>query len=271
MSILFQDKTWPEIKQAVEDKTVLLLPLGQTEQHGPHLQVGCDNIIAERVACGVAESLEGRIPVLVLPTIPYGYVPNSVKAWPGTFRIRWETMIKYIADVCSCAVETGFEKVIVVSTHGPHGDVARLAAREVFDRTGVGIVVSLPHTVVAKHFKEIRRGSTGSSCHAGEYETSLLMHFGYPVELKGLDDRDVVQVCNEWVAGDFVTGSGKISWSTWALQISETGVYGDPSCASAETGKATFDAIIGEYCGLVKFVRDQKMPQQTFPTQPGSC
>ena len=269
MSILFEDKKWPEIKCAVEDKTVLLLPLGQTEQHGTHLQVGCDSIIAERVACEVAEKLVGQIPTLVLPTIPYGYVPKSVKAWPGTFRIQWETMIKYIADVCSSTIEMGFEKVIIVSTHGPHGDVARMAAREVFDRTGIGIVVSCPHTVVAKHFKEIRKGTTGSSSHAGEYETSLMLHFGYPIELKDLDDRDRIKICNEWISGDFVTGSGKINWSTWALQMSETGVYGDPSCASAQTGKATFEAIIKEYCGLVKFVRDQKMPTQTFPTQPG--
>ncbi len=264
MSVLFEDKTSPEIAKAAQDGSVLLLPLGQTEMHGPHLQVGADNIIAERVACAVAETLEEEISTLVLPTIPYGYSPKSMKTWTGTFCVHHDTMVRYIADVCVSAVEMGFKKLIIISTHGPHGDVARLAARDVFDRTGVGVVVSMPHVLSAKHFKDIGQGVVGSNCHAGEYETSLLLHFGYPVDLEGLDDRDRVQVCNKWIAGDFVTGSGKVSWSTWALQVPETGVLGDPTHASAQTGKAAFDAIIDEYCELVRFVRDQEMPDQVW-------
>ena len=270
MSVFLGDMTRPEIERAIDAGAVVLLPLGQTEQHGGHLQVGCDSIIAERVAQAVAEALADEWPVLVLPTISYGYVPNSVQEWAGVFRVRSHVMVDYLADVCTSAVEMGFRKLVVISTHGPHGDVAKLAAREVFDRTGVGIVVSMPHVVAAEHFGKIRKSALGGSCHAGEYETSLLLHLGYPVDLAGTDDRDRVKVCNEWVAGDYVTGSGKVSWSTWALQISQTGAYGDPSCASAETGKETFDAIVGEYCRLVRFVRDQQTPEQTFPRYPRS-
>jgi creatinine amidohydrolase len=269
MSVLFQELTSPQIARALEQRAVLLLPLGQTEQHGPHLQTGCDNIIAERVAIATAEALAGAPPALVLPTIPYGYNPRSVQMWPGVFRIGWETMIRYLADVCTSAVEMGFARLIILSTHGPHADVARMAARDVFDRTGVPIVVSLPHKVVADRFAKLRRSPAGGCSHAGEYETSLLLHFGYPVKLDGLDDRDRVQLCNEWVAGDFVNGSGKISWSTWGLQLSETGVYGDPSVASAETGRLTFAALVEEYCAMVRFVREQPLPEQRFPRTAG--
>lgn len=265
MSDSFADKTRPEIEAAVERGAVLLLPLGQTEQHGPHLPVACDSIIAERVALAAAGALTGDPPALVLPTIPYGYVPKSVQSWTGVFRIRWQVMVDYIADVCASAVEMGFEKLIVISPHGPHGDVAKLAAREVFDRTGAGIVFSMPHALGARRFEQVRKSKIGGACHAGEYETSLMLHFGYPVDLSGLDDRDRVEVCNEWVAGDYVNGSGKASWSTWALQISQTGVYGDPGCAAAETGQATFDAIVQEYCKLVRFVHDRQLPEQTSP------
>lgn len=270
MSVLFAESTMPQIRAALRKDTILLLPLGQTEQHGPHLQVGCDSIIAEHVTRAVAEKLDGEIPVLVLPNIPYGYVPKPVQNWPGVFRVRWEVMVNYIADVLVSAVEMGFKKIVIVSTHGPHGDVARLAARDVFDRTGVGVVVSIPHVVCAKQFNKIRKSKLGGTSHACEYETSLLMHYGYPVNLKGLDDRDRVKVCNEWVAGDMLGGSGKVSWSTWALQLSKTGVYGDASCASAKTGKATMEAIVSEYCRLLRFVRKQKSPKQTFPLYPRS-
>lgn len=217
---LFQDRTWPQIKQAAKDNVVLLLPLGQTEEHGTHLQVGCDTIIAEHVARATADRLDGQ--ALVLPSIPYAYIPKAMTAWP-VFRVRWDVMINFIADVCTSAVESGFQKLIIISTHGPNGDLARTAAREVFDRTGIGPVVSIPHNIVAKRFNAIRRSTAGGTSHAGEYETSLLMHFGYPVDLTGLDDRDRVKVHNEWVGGDMLFGGGRVSWSTWALQVSETG------------------------------------------------
>ena len=270
MGVFFRDKTRPEIDEAIEQGTVLLLPLGHTEQHGPHLPVGCDSILAERVAQAAAEQLDGEIPALVLPTICYGYDPKSVQQWSGVFRVRWDVMVDYLADVCTSAVEMGFRKLMVISTHGPHADVAKLAAREVFDRTGVGIVFSGPHAMAAGRFAEIRKSPVGGCSHAGEYETSLMLHFGYPADLSGLDGRDRVKVCNEWVAGDYVNASGKAGWSTWALQISETGVYGDPSCASAETGQAVFDAIVKEYCRLIGFVHAQPMPEQEFPRYPRS-
>ena len=257
MSHLFRDRTWPQIKDAIADDAVLLLPFGQTEQHGMHLQTGCDTIIAERVCEAVAEKMNGEMAVLVMPAIPYGYVPRVVQNWPGTFRVGWNTMVKYAADVCCSAVEMGFQRLVIVSTHGPHGDVGRLVARDVFDRTGVGIVFTQPHTISSAAYKKIRKSKLGGTSHACEYETSLLMHFGYPVDISKTDDRDNVKMVNEWVAGDMLNGSGKVSWSTWAVQISQTGTYGDPSCASAETGRLAFEAIIEEYGRFLRYFRQQ--------------
>jgi len=260
MSHLFSERTWPELQEAIEARALLLLPFGQTEQHARHLQVGCDAIIAERVACAVAAKLDPETPVLVLPTIPYGYVPEAVAQWPGTFRIRWQVIIEYLADVCRSAVEMGFRKLVVISTHGPHGDIARLAAREVFDATGVGIVVTQPQTFVGPAFKKIRKSELGGAAHAGEYETSLMMHFGYPVDLSGTDKQDVLKTCNEWVAGD-MAASGKVSWSTWALQRPVGGGMGDPTCADAETGEKCMAAIVEEYCRFLEYFHEHETPQ----------
>ncbi len=259
MSHLFRDRTWPQIKEDIAAGAVLLLPFGQTEQHGTHLQTGCDTIIAEQVCDAVAERIAKEIPTLVLPAIPYGYVPKAVTQWPGTFRVGWDTVIRYTADVLCSAADMGFKNIVIVSTHGPHGDVGRLVCRDVFDRTGVCAVFTQPHSMIGAAFKKIRRSAIGGTSHACEYETSLLLHFGYPVDLNGLDDRDSLKMCNEWVAGDLLNGSGKVSWSTWAVQQSETGTYGDPSCASAETGRAAFESIIEEYCRFLRFFRAQNV------------
>ncbi|GMV96831.1 MAG: creatinine amidohydrolase [Phycisphaerae bacterium] len=256
MSHWFADLSWPEISKLIAQQPVLLLPLAETEEHGPHLPVGCDTMIAERVALAVAQRVNPGIPTYVLPAIAYGYTPRAVQKWPGTFRVRWHVMVEYLADVCASVVEMGFKRLVVVSSHGPHGDVARLAAREVFDRTGVGVIITQPHAMLGARFKAIRKSRLGGACHACEYETSLMMHFGYAIDVSQLDDRDVVKTCNEWVAGDMVNGSGKVSWSTWALQESETGVYGDPSCATAETGAACMETIVEEYARFLKYLWD---------------
>lgn len=259
MSHLFRDRTWPQIKQDIEADAILLLPFGQTEQHGTHLQTGCDTIIAERVCEAIADKMAAEMPIRILPAIPYGYVPRMVKNWPGTFCINWETMVRYTSDVCCSAIEMGFQRLVIVSTHGPHGDVGRLVARDVLDRTGVGIVFTQPQTLASAAFKKIRKSKLGGTSHACEYETSLLMHFGYPVDISKTDDRDNVKTVNEWVAGDMLNGSGKVTWSTWALQVSETGTYGDPSCSSAETGRLSLEAILDEYSRFLRFYRQQKI------------
>ncbi len=256
---LFSEMTWPQLQRAIEKNTVLLLPFAETEEHGRHLPVGCDTIIAERVALAVAEAVAPDIPALVLPSIPYGYSPRAATQWPGTFCIRWHVVVRYLADVCCSVVEMGFRRVVVISSHGPHGDVARLAAREVFDRTGVAIVVTQPHTMAVPTLKRIRRSKVGGMSHACEYETSLLMHFGYPVDTSGLDDRDSLKMCNEWVSGDLCQ-SGKVHWSTWAHAESETGTFGDPSCASPETGRACMEGIVEEYRRFLAFFVEHDLP-----------
>lgn len=261
MSILFADLTYPQIQRAIARKTILLLPFGQTEEHGTHLPVGADTIIADRVALAVAEAAAGKPPVLVLPTVPYGYSPQVMTKWPGTFTVRLQVIVDYLSDVCSSAARMGFDKIAIITTHGPHIDVARLAARNVFDATGVGVVITQPTTFAAPAFSKVRKSPAGGVCHACEYETSLLMHFGYPVSIKGLTGRDRLKVCNEWVAGDAFR-SGKVTWSTWALQGSQTGAYGDPSESSAATGKACMEAIVPEYVRFLKYFHTHDVPRR---------
>jgi len=265
MGHLFAEKSWPELEEAIRARALLLLPLGQTEQHGRHLQTGCDSIIAEKVAMAVAEKLDPAVPTLVLPTIAYGYSQKALAQWPGTFRVRWRVIVAYVADVCSSAVEMGFRKLAVISTHGPHADVARLAAREVMDRTGVGIVVLEPHKFALPVFSRIRKSKPGGALHAGEYETSLLMHLGYPVDTSTTDGRDAVKVQNEWIGGD-IARSSLVHWSTWDLQRTSTGALGDPSCASADTGRLCMEAIVEEACRFLRYFWSHETPSQQAPT-----
>ena len=252
MSILFGDLTSSELGAAAERKTVLLLPVGQTEEHGPHLPVSTDTVIAERAARDTAERLVGSVPVLVLPTVAYGYSAKAMSRWPGTIRVRTRVMMDLLLDVCTSVIEMGFRKVVLLSGHGHHHGICRVVVREVADATGVHIALSEPARMVGDFFASIRKSGPGGAIHGGEYETSLALHLGLPVDLSRVDARDVFRSPSDFVAGDSLSGGGKVFWSTWGLQQSEQGIYGDPTVASAETGRRLWEKIIERTAAFVE-------------------
>ena len=253
MSIYFKDLSWPQLQEAAERKTIILLPVGTIEEHGKHLPVSTDEIIATEVAKAAAEAVADEIPVLVTPTIWTGYSVKQMTRWPGTIRVKPETLIALIVDVCASLIESGFDRIIVLSSHGNHTGILRVVAREVADEHGVHIAITNPASMAAEAFSRIRESEAGGSIHAGEYETSLMLHFGEPVDMSQATDQDHFNYHTEFVSGDNFVGGSKVYWSTWGLQESQTGAYGDATGASAEAGKALMDAIVENYA---KFVRE---------------
>ena len=235
-------------------KSILLLPIGQTEEHGQHLPIGCDAIIAETVSEAVARRCLGKLPVLVAPAIQYGYSNEIMRQWPGTFIVRAQTMIDLITDVCCSAVKMGFKKIAIVSAHGHHVGIIRVAIRQVFDQVGVNVVMTTPHGFTNEILPKIRKSAPGGVCHACEYETSLLLHFGCPVDMSRASNVDRLRFKLKYVATDGIGGNkaGSVFWSTWGLQQSKTGTLGDPSVATAETGRLCMEAIVDHYCQFLQ-------------------
>jgi len=243
-----------QVGEAAEKGAVLLIPVGQTEEHGPHLPIGADSIIAERIAEEAARKVAGRIPVLIAPSIQYGYSNEIMRKWPGTFIVRPQVMIDLLDDVCCSAVKMGFRKIALVSGHGHHVGICRIAIRQVFDLVGVNVVMTQPHAFGKETFAEVRKSGPGGICHAGEYETSLLLHFGSPVDMSKATDVDRLRFKSDFVSADGIGGAkgGTVFWSTWGLQRTRTGALGDPMPSTAETGKATAEAIVADYCAFLE-------------------
>jgi creatinine amidohydrolase len=243
-----------QVCEATAKGTILLIPVGQTEEHGQHLPIGADSIIVETIAERAARQVAGKIPVLVAPAIQYGYSNEILRKWPGTFIVRPQVVIDLLVDVCCSAVKMGFKKVALVSGHGHHVGVCRVAIRQVFDLVGANVVLTQPHAFGKEAFAKVRKSGPGGICHAGEYETSLLLHFGYPVDMSRTSQVDTLRFQSKFVSADGIGGakSGSVFWSTWGLQQSKTGTYGDPTVATAETGKTTADAIVADYCDFLE-------------------
>jgi creatinine amidohydrolase len=246
MSVYFQDKSWLELKMYIEKGSLVLLPLGTVEEHGPHMATGADAMIAEDTSRDIADAFSKETdvpPILVLPTFWSGYSMSIMNAWPGTVSVRPDVVLKALTDIVGSLVKMGFYRIVVSNNHGHHDGICRQLVRDVADQHKAWIAVFEPIAMATKEFCEIRKSAPGGVCHACECETSILLHYGRPVDMSRASGADIMKYHSKFVPADGFCGSKKVIWSTWGLQQSHSGCYGDPTVASKETGKAMVDAI----------------------------
>lgn len=246
MSIYFADKKWPELKELIKKNALIILPVGQVEEHGKHLPVKTDTCIAEEVAKRIGESLKNEIPLLVMPAVWSGYSMKSVAEWPGAMRLKQETFINMVFDICSSVIEMGFEKIMIISTHGNHTGALRVVTRNIADAHNIYMALTYPLLMAKEEFLKISKAGPKGSCHGGEYETSLMLYLNEDlVDMKEATDQDKIKISSKFYPD-------KVFWSTWGLQKSKTGVYGDPTEATKEAGKKIMQAIINNYQKFIK-------------------
>jgi creatinine amidohydrolase len=115
--ILMAELTWPEFEALVKDNVTVFLPLGTTEQHGPHMSLNVDVVLPTAVCERVAKNVGG----IVAPTIPYGYksMPRSGggEAFPGTTSLDANTFSLVVRDVIRALGRDGVRRLVVVNGH----------------------------------------------------------------------------------------------------------------------------------------------------------
>jgi len=243
MSYLFRDQSWPQIHDYISRHTLLILPVGTTEEHGPHLPVDTDARIAEAYGQRLAAALEPQLPVLLMDAIRYGYSMQIMRRWPGTIVVRSRVFMDMVFDVCRSALDMGFGKLALLDCHGHHSGALSTVSRELCDACDKAVAIISPATLSRDEFNAVRKSPAGGAIHADEWETSLLLHLAPEVvDMSRATDADVMRYHSDFVAGDNFLGRQRVTWSTWYLQPSESGCYGDPTVATAETGRVIMEA-----------------------------
>ncbi|NLN16160.1 MAG: creatininase family protein [Firmicutes bacterium] len=154
---------------------VIIIPVGATEQHGPHLSVGVDSLLAETVALHVAKDLSPRLPVLVAPTLPYGYSHHHL-SFGGAISLRSETLIAVLKDIGMSLAASGFKRLFFLNSHGGNEEAVRLVVRDLA-REGVSAAAASYWTVAWDALTEAGALDWGRvPGHAGSFETSLMLH-----------------------------------------------------------------------------------------------
>jgi mycofactocin system creatininase family protein len=206
---------WPEVEQ--RGRSVLLVPLGAFEQHGPHLPLDTDTRIAAAVAAGAARSCPGAA---VAPAIPYG-ASGEHADFPGTLSIGTEALGRLLVELGRHAALT-WPAVLFVNAHG--GNVEALAS-------AVATLAAEGRRCGGHHVT-----APGGDAHAGRTETALMLH---------LAPQDVrLEVAEAGNTAPLATLLPRLR-SEGVRAVSPNGVLGDPAGADAGEGARLLETMAG--------------------------
>jgi creatinine amidohydrolase len=213
------DVTWTDVRDA--DADLALLPVGSTEQHGPHAPLGTDAYHAETVAEAGAERFDGD--VAVAPTIPVG-VAEEHRHFSGTLWVSPDTFRSYVRDVVGSLAHHGMDRVVVVNGHGGNvpalGEVTATVSRH-------DDAYAVPFTwfeAVGEH--------SGEMGHGGPLETALLRATHPELVRDERIDEAREGASQGW--GDWVSTTNLAHDSA---EFTANGVVGDPGAGDAELGE----------------------------------
>ena len=168
----YADLAWPDFAQLDPARTVVLFPVGAIEQHGPHLPLSVDALLVEALAEAALARAEPGLPLLVLPTCPFGK-SDEHRDYPGTLTLSASTLEALWSEIGASVARTGLRKLLILNGHGGQVATAQLVARAL--RIGHGLFVAqclwpqlgLPDGVLPE--AELRFG-----IHGGALETADL-------------------------------------------------------------------------------------------------
>lgn len=218
------------------------------------MPVDTDARIAEAYGTRLATALVPEMSVLLLDTIRYGYSLKIMRQWPGTI-IHCSQPGVHGHGLRSLPVspryglrETGYPRL-----PWGHGGPLNTVSRELCDATDKAVAIINPFVMAKDEFNAARKSPAGGALHGCEFETSLVLHISPEVvDMSKATNVDHFRYHSDFVAGDNCLGKERVTWSSWYIQPTKTGAYGDPTVATAEMGKLIMDAAVANGARFLK-------------------
>lgn len=226
-----------------EGHELLVLPCGATEQHGPHLPVNTDTVIAERVCAYACD--KARVPML--PPLAYTVSVGHTDKWPGTFSLSHETFIRTVTELADWAIRTGWKRLLLINAH--FGNTASLGVAVDKVRTECLGAIQIGHHSTFQLSDEIWSYfiSDAEDLHANKAETDLMLHLAPDsVDMAAVED-------------DPDRTAGTVFSYPVAL-TSRNGITGRPSEGTAEAGAALFLKMGDALADLLETAKTETPP-----------
>jgi creatinine amidohydrolase len=254
----------PEMAGADRARWIAVLPLAATEQHGPHLPLETDVLIAQAYLARLREVLPETSPVTFLPLQRVG-ISSEHTDFPGTLTLSPETAIKYWTALGESVAKAGLKKLVMVTSHGGNSAAMSLVAQELRTRHHMLVVatswgrLSAAETLFSA--EEVEHG-----IHGGAIETSIMLaRYGTQVRHEAIADFRPSTIAMKkdfrWLSAQ---RPAPFAWQ--AQDLHPSGAVGDATQASAEKGERLIDQGAKAFCELLAEV--DRFDIQQFSNRP---
>jgi creatinine amidohydrolase len=241
--VLLESVTWQQAERALGADTVVVIPIGAgSKEHGPHLKLSNDFLMAEYFKARVAAAAD----VVIAPTLNYSYYPAFLE-YPGSTSLRLETARDVVVDVCKSLAHYGPRRFYALNT-GVSTDKALAPAAEELAKEGILLRYTHILDVLDPVEKQVCHQERGT--HADEAETSMMLY----IAPGSVDMSKAVKEANVGKPGRLTRdpkGEGTYS---------ESGVFGDATLATREKGQRLAEAFVAGVLADIEQTRKAPLP-----------
>ena len=248
--IKWEESTWEEIRDACSKGGITLIPVGSIEQHGPHLPLGTDYLIADAIAERTGEEVRD-LTIIKTPPLPYG-LSSMWEAYPGTVTLTTNTYLHLIKELIHSVIKSGCRKVIIVNGHAGNSDGLRVACRDAVEELGMGEVATVTLWDLCGDI--INKSFHTRFFHADEVESSIALALGLrvrgPFKPAGETHR---KYDDFWHSLDLTVRPKAYVFRPESKVMHGPGSFGRPDLANSSKGKALVNCLIKR---LGEFLKD---------------
>lgn len=245
----WSDYTSEAFARLDRERLIAVLPVGATEQHGPHLPMSTDTATIDGIVAAVVPKLPSDLPVLFLPATPVGK-SNEHSRYPGTLTLSAATLMSMWMELGECVARAGVRKLVLFNSHGGQMAVMDIVVRDLRERFGLMAVAAhwytlgLPTSMFSP--RELQHG-----IHGGDLETSVMLALA-PDHVRSDQARDFGSLTetlareNQFLS---IANTGKLGWQT--QDLNPQGAAGEAHLATADKGRAVIDHVSSRFVELL--------------------
>ena len=246
--------TWMEIRDLDKRKAALVLPVGALEQHGPHLPVVTDLLLAERFLDLALERLPDTVNIWRLPALSFGK-SNEHSGYPGTFSLSANTLMSAVRDIARGAKDAGFRRLVLLNSHGGNRAVLDMMARDIRAEFGL-MVFSVFPPALAPDPLETTENEKKFGIHAGDWETSVMLALAPELVKMDLANSSFPAFNSDHLT--LTTSGSSVAWLTRDWNAS--GTWGDATLATAERGQARLEPVVAKLALVLEEIASFEVP-----------
>jgi len=228
-------------------RTIAVLPVAATEQHGPHLPLRVDTALVDGVIAAALPHIPADVTALFLPTQAVGFSPEHAR-FPGTLTFKADTVIRLWTELGESVAATGVKTLVLLNAHGGQVGLLDVVARDLRARLGMLVYsvnwFGLP--LLGPNGEDVNAQFSAHEhrfgIHAGEIETSMMLALA-PQQVDMAQAQNFASTSEHRARNFPILGNGKSAKLGWQIQdYNPAGAVGNAAAATAEKGRAVLDA-----------------------------